>query len=261
VKEVTLLKQENAKLSKENATLRERLSHYEHPQDSHNSNLPPTKNPIGVKKKVNLREKSGRKSGGQPGHSGGHSRKKEVFFKIMPEGMPNTTLVTDCYASYFSANVREHQICTAHILRELIYLSELYDKEPWSEQMAALIRDAIHLKKTGSGKIDPIPIVQQFQDLLDKKIDLTYKKIQTLQNRLIKYKDYLFVFLKNELVPPDNNASERAFRVFKIKLKVSGFFKSDAGAQRFSLLHSIANIARKNQSSPFHVFQLAASCQ
>ncbi|MCL1936896.1 MAG: transposase, partial [Candidatus Azobacteroides sp.] len=64
----------------------------------------------------------------------------------------------------------------------------------------------------------------------------------------------------NDRVPPDNNASERAFRVFKVKLKVSGFFKSNAGAQRFALLHSIADTARKNKSSPFNVFQLAAFC-
>ena len=32
--------------------------------------MPPTKDPIGKKNKVNLREKSGLKSGGQPGHPG-----------------------------------------------------------------------------------------------------------------------------------------------------------------------------------------------
>ena len=126
--------------------------------------------------------------------------------------------------------------------------------------MAALIREAIHLKKTACGKIDNTAVQQRFQTLLNQGIDHTYKKIRTLQKRLTKYKDYLFLFLKNDRVPPDNNASERAFRVFKVKLKVSGFFKSNAGAQRFALLHSIADTARKNKTSPFNVFQLAAFC-
>ena len=65
VQELTLLKQQVEELSKENASLRERLSRYEHPKDSHNSSLPTSKNPIGMKKQVNLREKSSRKSGGQ----------------------------------------------------------------------------------------------------------------------------------------------------------------------------------------------------
>ena len=70
VKEITLLKRKEEELTKENAALRERLIRYEHPKDSHNSHLPPTKNPIGKKKDVNLREKSGRQSGGQEGHKG-----------------------------------------------------------------------------------------------------------------------------------------------------------------------------------------------
>ena len=442
VNEIALLKQqvsqltkENETLRQENASLRERLSHYEHPKDSHNSNLPPSKDPIGKKKAVNLREKSERKSGGQAGHvgkylekqrpdkiefltpcycsccgrdlsdiageeidsrqqidilpilpvvteyrkilkicscshpnavefpatvpapvcygpnvqalityfsvcqhlpferltqmmsdvfhvspsqgvvnnilnrmeqrltpayesireqllkspvvgadetgtsvngktrwawvlqnkqltyiTGGHSRKKEVFTSIMQEGMPQTILVSDCYSPYFSANVKDHQICTAHILRELIRLSELYEQQPWPKQMADLIREAIHLKKTSCEEIDDTSIQQRFQDLLNQSIDQTCKKILTLQKRLIKYKDYLFLFLKNEWVPPDNNASERAIRTFKVKLKVSGFFKSTAGAQRFALLHSIVDTARKNGGSPLHVLQLATYC-
>ena len=126
--------------------------------------------------------------------------------------------------------------------------------------MTALIREAIHLKKTSGGKIDDTSISERFQTLLNQNIDQACKKIQTLQKRLIKYKDYLFLFLKNEWVPPDNNASERAIRVFKVKLKVSGLFKSIAGAQRFALLHSIADTARKNAQSPLIVFQLAANC-
>ena len=441
VNELSLLKQQaenltqaNSALKKEILELRERLSRYEHPKDSHNSHLPSTKDPIGKKRNVNLREKSERKSGGQPGHPGkclemqapdkveilspcycthcgcdlsdiageemerrqqielpivqpiiteyrkirkrchctqvndaefpttvtapvcygpnvqalvtylsvcqhipyermtrmleeicgislsegsiknilnrmeqslspayemireriagspvvgadetgisinghtawawalqtelltyitaGHSRKKEVFESIMPKGMPQSILVSDCYSSYFSANVKNHQICTSHILRELIYLSELYKQHPWSEEMTALIREAIHLKKTAVGEIDDTSIQQRLQILLEQGIDRSYKKICTLQKRLIKYRDYLFLFLKKEKVPADNNASERAFRIFKIKLKVSGFFKSNAGAQRFALLHSIADTARKNHSSPLLVFQLAAN--
>ena len=191
----------------------------------------------------------------------GHSRKKAVFDTIVPKGMPQSILVSDCYSSYFSANVKDHQICTSHILRELIYLSELYEQHPWSEAMTSLIREAIHLKKTACGEIDDTSLQQRLQTLLNQGIDQSYKKIRTLQKRLVKYKDYLFLFLKNDKVPADNNASERAIRVFKIKLKVSGLFKSNAGAQRFALLHSIADTTRKNNSSPFRVFQLATNCQ
>lgn len=69
INENTLLRKRFDALEKENIMLRERLSRYEHPKDSHNSSLPPSKNPIG-KKPIKLREPSGLKSGGQSGHKG-----------------------------------------------------------------------------------------------------------------------------------------------------------------------------------------------
>jgi hypothetical protein len=47
-------------------------------------------------------------------------------------------------------------------------------------------------------------------------------------------------------------------RAFKIKLKVSDFFKSSIDAQRFAQLHSITNTAKKNNQSPFFALKAAA---
>ncbi|GHV21968.1 transposase [Clostridia bacterium] len=187
----------------------------------------------------------------------GLSRKMEEFKKIMPHGMPNTVLVSDCYSGYFSQNVAAHQICTAHVLRDLTFLSQVHEKHSWPKKMMALIRDALHLRKADFEQIDVDRILQRLQVLLNQTIGKKYKKIKTLQKRLRKYQDYLFYFLKDENVPPDNNASERAVRAFKVKLKVSGFFKSAAGAQCFAQLHSIADTARKNNQSPLIAFQSA----
>jgi transposase/uncharacterized coiled-coil protein SlyX len=61
-------------LKRELKTVREKLSQYEKPvKDSHNSSIPPSQEPIGssvLRRTVSLRKKSGRKSGGQPGHTG-----------------------------------------------------------------------------------------------------------------------------------------------------------------------------------------------
>ena len=64
----------------------------------------------------------------------------------------------------------------------------------------------------------------QIREFINENIDKSFKKIIALQNRLKKYQDYLFLFLKNNLVQPDNNGSERAIRNFKVKQKVSEFF-------------------------------------
>jgi transposase len=188
----------------------------------------------------------------------GLSRKMEEFEKIMPSGMPGTVLVTDCFSGYFGQKVTAHQICTAHILRDLTFLSEIHEAHSWPKRMIALIRDALQLGKAGFQQTDVEAILHRLQVLLNQVIGKKYKKIKTLQKRLVKYRDYLFYFLKNEKVPPDNNASERAIRAFKVKLKVSGFFKSPNGAQCFAQLHSIADTARKNNQSPISAFQAAS---
>jgi hypothetical protein len=69
---------------------------------------------------------------------------------------------------------------------------------------------------------------------------------------------HLFLFLKNELVPPDNNGSERAIRNFKVKQKVSGFFKTNKGAENYAILRSVCDTAIKNNQNPLTPFKLAA---
>lgn len=65
--------------------------------------------------------------------------------------------------------------------------------------------------------------------------------------RLNKHKDKIFLFLKYpELkIPPENNSSERAIRNVKVKVKVSGQFKSDDGAKDYATIRSIIDTANK----------------
>ena len=95
---------------------------------------------------------------------------------------------------------------------------------------------------------------------MNESIDKSFKKIIVLQKRLAKYQDYLFLFLKDELVPPDNNGSERAIRNFKIKQKVSGFFKTVHGAKNYAILRSVCDTAIKNNQNPLTPFKLVADC-
>lgn len=89
-KTVKDLSDDNARLNRrvealnvENADLRKRLSKYEDPQppkNSGNSSVPPSKESMGdeIKRRTSsLREKSGRKSGGQPGHEGNTRKMSE----------------------------------------------------------------------------------------------------------------------------------------------------------------------------------------
>jgi transposase-like protein len=145
-----------------------------------------------------------------------------------------------------------HQICLAHLLRELIYLGELDKKQTWSSSLLELLRDSIHQRKENSfTDIDIGNIKEQFDYLMKQDLSLLDKQFRALQKSLIKHAAHLFRFLEYVQVPYDNNASERSIRPLKVKQKVSGMFKSDNGADAFCQLYAIVDTARKNSQNPF----------
>ena len=75
---------------------------------------------------------------------------------------------------------------------------------------------------------------------------------------MLKYSEYVFSFLDNPNIPPNNNASERAIRNFKVKLKVSNFFKSTAGSDGYAIIRSVIDTAIKNNQNPYEATRLIA---
>jgi len=180
------------------------------------------------------------------------SRGKLAIDNQFKNGLSRSILVTDRHSSYFNMNVADHQICLAHILRELTFLTELDTKQTWSSELAKLIREAIHKRKTESWEnIDRNSILNKFQNLLTICTDNLHQKIIALIKSLTKYKAYVFKFLFDPDVPYENNACERAVRNLKVKQKVSGMFKSQQGANAYCQIHSIAQTAKKNNQNPF----------
>jgi transposase len=192
------------------------------------------------------------------------SRGKAVPNKIFPQGFPKSILVHDCWHSYFGVQTKGHQICTAHLLRELKYLAKLYPQQQWSEDFTSLLHNALELKRnmTPSDYLHPVkkqPELEiRLQNLLEQEINPQYKKLATFKKRITRYRDYLFSFLYNLETPPDNNASERAIRTFKVKQKVSGLFRSDEGARAFAVIRSVIDTSIKNSQNVFQGLKMIA---
>jgi len=187
------------------------------------------------------------------------SRGKAAIDKHFSKGLPHSTLVTDRFTPYFNCQVKAHQICLAHLLRELTYLSELNKNQDWSTRLMELLREAIHNRK--SMKWENIPrtiLFERLDRLLNECTDKLHENFGRLHRSLLKHRNNIFRFLSNPNIPYDNNASERAIRLVKIKYKVSGCFRSPEGADIFTQLLSMADTAKKNGMSRFQALCLIA---
>lgn len=178
-------------------------------------------------------------------------------------GFKNAVLVHDCWKSHFETKSKTHQICTAHLLRELNFFEERYHSS-WATSFKKLLYEAINLKKALSPPEYYYPINQRTE--LEEKLDLLLqtsipqymKEVCTFHKRITRYKDYLFTFLYYPEVPPDNNASERSIRNIKVKQKVSGQFKTIRGAQIYAIIRSVTDTCIKNGQNILSAFHTIA---
>lgn len=72
---------------------------------------------------------------------------------------------------------------------------------------------------------------------------------RNLLERMQNHQTEILFFLTNPLVPFDNNLAERDIRMPKLKMKISGLFRSENGAQAFSRIRSYVSTMQKNEIS------------
>ena len=190
------------------------------------------------------------------------NRGKATIEEHFPEGF-RATLSSDRWAAHLNTVAKAHQICLAHLLRELNYL-EAAEKHGFSIRLQELLREAIRHKKERPCSERGDPDAQSLEDRLDTLLAEHVPKescpeTARLQRSLIKLRQAVFPFLYDRAVPADNNASERAVRNMKVKMKVSGQFKS--GQHAFSVIRSILDSVKKKQEEIFEVLVNMAKTQ
>jgi transposase len=188
---------------------------------------------------------------------------------VIEEYFPGSFLyyVSDCWASQLKTKALHHQLCVAHLLRELLNFEKALKNE-WCIRLKDLFHRAIEIKKalTAQDYRQPPKEVRAINDELDEllKVDISgfHTKLQALVTRLIKNRESILTFLTHPDVPYDNNGSERAIRMVKVKTKVSGQFrnKEGKGADRFARIRSVIDTTIKNGQEVYPTLLCLAKC-
>ena len=181
------------------------------------------------------------------------SRGTKVITETFENGFVNACVVHDNYSSYNSLIASDEQLCLAHKLRDLNYAIECDDTQVMKD-IKLLIQEAMLDHKENILPIQREILKEQYLQYLDfLLLTQSIPKSQTAKqiNSFKKARDKIFTFLLYPSVPPDNNGSERAIRNVKVKLKVSGQFKSEDGAKDYANLRSIVDTSRKRGLNEF----------
>jgi len=168
----------------------------------------------------------------------------------------------DAWKPYDGYNgVAGHALCGAHLLRELIAVTETgtADDVIWAQQaIDALLelKEATRAARdAGCGAIDPEILDKQsrwFREAADAGIVLNaarrgklQKKRRALATRMRDRADDYLRFARDLRVPFDNSEAERVIRMSKLRIKVSGCMRSMSGAEIFCVIRSyLATAAR-----------------
>jgi transposase len=128
------------------------------------------------------------------------TRGYSVIEKYFADGFIKSFYVSDCWASQLKVQAGAHQLCMAHLLRELTNFVENLKSE-WSAQMKELFMSAIELKKTMTPNhyLHPPPEVVALNEKLDELLQVDdskfHRKQQAFIKRMNKHRQSIFTFL------------------------------------------------------------------
>jgi len=183
------------------------------------------------------------------------SRGRKVINETFEEGFVNACVVHDNYSSYSNLVAKKEQLCLAHKLRDLNYAIECDDTKVMKD-LKLLIQEAMIDHKEDFTLEQRYILKREYEKTLEDILEQEAIPKSETEKQLNSFKkahekNQIFTFLEHPNIPPDNNGSERAIRNVKVKIKVSGQFKSFQGAKDYASLRSIVDTSRKRGLNEF----------
>jgi len=173
-------------------------------------------------------------------------------------------LVHDHFTTYYQYKAMTHAECNAHILRYLKQVIELFKRDGATKFLEFLVRinnEKKNIEKTGNSNFEGKKIEEIEKEYIlilnnwkteyeryikGKKKNKSLEEEENLFKRLIEYKEEHLLFIKDFKVPFSNNLAEKALRMIKTKLKVSGCFRGKDKGSYFATIRSLFETTKKH---------------
>ncbi|MGW3658298.1 IS66 family transposase, partial [Streptomyces sp. NPDC005151] len=181
-------------------------------------------------------------------------------------------LVHDSLFLYAGYPRCRHQLCGAHLIRELTAAEEDFPDLKWHRQirwaLAGLNTQALRVRSGEICEIAPESLLLHLKAFhrgiavgLSQHPRATGRKQSTARNLLERLRDQAHAVLRfaddPRHVPFTNNCGERALRPVKTQLKISGCHQSEHGATAWLSVRSYLDSARKHGLSAFEAIHRA----
>lgn len=173
-------------------------------------------------------------------------------------------LMHDFLSSYLGFEDCLHTFCKSHLLRELVFLFEEHQQQ-WAKDLQDLFLEMlrwVQQRKARDALVSEAEFrtwERQYWKVLragrranprtpeqNAKPRAQQSKEQNLLDRLEGYDDCILAFLWALELPFTNNEAERAFRMMKVRVKISGCFRTLEGACRHARIRSYVSTLRKH---------------
>jgi transposase len=175
------------------------------------------------------------------------SRGKAVVREFLGEVRP-AVWISDRLGAQRGWASRDHQVCLAHLLRDIQYAIDAGDAA-FAPGMKHLLQRAVRIAHRRPRLADTT--LTAYHGRLQRALDELLKIVPDskpglkLQRVIKRFRQNLFVFLTDRAVSPTNNGSEQALRPCVIFRKVTNGFRSVWGADLYANVRSVLETARR----------------
>jgi transposase len=196
-------------------------------------------------------------------------RGAEAFADIGVFDFFSGILISDGWKSYWSTGSFEHALCCAHLLRDLAGVAECQQHKAWADDMADLLVEAksaveaaLRKGNAGLGSYQLQIYRSKYTRILNRGLacvpakhrsGTVHRDAYNLLMRFDAQRHEIQRHWADGRVSFDNNQAERDLRMVKLQQKVSGCFRTMAGAKAFCAIRSYIHTAQKHGAGQLDV--------